>query len=125
MIEAKRDIRETLVQRVERQVAGKGISRRTVEAAVARVVDALDTTGVAKPPTVVAALTARSTPDLASRVRQALRAEGVADLEVGIATAGQHTVVTVRVPDAARGALERAAAKIGASLSILPDAGRA
>jgi hypothetical protein len=129
VIDAMRDIRETLVQRVERQVAGKGIPRQVVEAAVARVVDALDSASPSVPaagPSLIAAFTARSSPDLASRVRQALRTEGVTDIELGIGTAGQHTVVTIRTSASARSALETVATKLTASLSILPsDSARA
>ena len=127
MTGTKRDIRETLVERVERKVAGRGIPRRAVEAAVSRVVEALDAApagaAAAAPaaggPPIVAALTARSAPDLASRVRRALAAEGVTELDLGVATAGQHTVVTVRAGATARAALERAASALGASLSVV------
>src|SRR5687767_12926961 len=102
------DIRDVLIERVERKVAGQGISRRAVEGAVARV---LDTLGAAAPSRaasadVIAAFTARSAPDLASRVRKALRGEGITELQLGIATAGQHTVVTVRVASSGSAALE-------------------
>ena len=119
------DIRDVLIERVERKVAGQGISRRAIEGAVARVVDAL---GSAAPSSqsvsseTIAAFTARSAPDLASRVRKALRAEGVTELQLGIATSGQHTVVTVRAASSASAALERAAKSVGASLSVMPAA---
>ncbi len=71
--------------------------------------------------TVVVTFTARSAPDLASRVRKALTAAGVALLELGAATAGRHTVVTARVPAAARALLDGAAASAGAALSVYGD----
>ena len=117
-----KDIRDVLIERVERKVAGQGISRRAVESAVARVVDALGTAAPSPAASgeTIAAFTARSAPDLASRVRKAIRAEGVTELQLGIATAGQHTVVTVRVSSAASPALDRVAKALGASLSVLP-----
>ena len=95
-----------------------------IEAAVDQVVAALPSgSGAGALPApdaeVVATFSAVSAPDLASRVRNALREDGVSVLGLGSATAGRHTVVTVL----ARGdepALGRAAARASATLSILP-----
>ena len=111
-----------------RRVTGSGISRQTVEETVDRVVAALgartpaagDATPVTQP-TIVAALMSRSAPDLGSRVRAALQAAGVAVLDLGVASAGRHTVVTVRVPGGARAVLDATAASLQLALTMVPD----
>ena len=70
---------------------------------------------------VTVALAARGQSELASRVRRDLERDGIVIEEMGIAAAGQHTVVTVRVPAAARPALERLAERWGYSLSYVDD----
>ena len=72
-------------------------------------------------PTIVAALMSRSAPDLGSRVRAALQAAGAAVLDLGVASAGRHTVVTVRVPAGARAALDATAASLQLALTMVPD----
>ena len=110
-----------------KRVAGSGISRHAVEETVDRVVSALGAltpdAGSAMPasePTIVAALMSRSAPDLGSRVRAALQAAGTAVLDLGVASAGRHTVVTVRVPAGARAALDAAAASLQLALTMVP-----
>lgn len=121
-------VRRALADRVARRVAGSGISRHIVEEAVDRVVTALGAhtpvAGEAMPvmqPTIVAALMSRSAPDLGSRVRAALQAAGAAVLDLGVASAGRHTVVTVRVPAGARAALDTTAASLQLALTMVPD----
>jgi hypothetical protein len=121
------DVRRELTRRVTYRLAGSGIARSVVEDAVARVLDALEPTAVAsdisQPPTIVAAISARSVPDLGSRVRRDLERDAVVIEEMGLGTAGQHTVVTVRVSASARAALQRLAERSHYSLSFLnhPD----
>ena len=126
------ELRRVLSERVTRRVAGAGIPRRAVDDAVGRVVDALKVAGevpiagssAARPPVVFAALSARSVPDLASRVRSDLERDGTVLEDMGIGTAGQHTVVVVRVPAASRAALERLADRARYGLSFVNiDAG--
>lgn len=135
----REDIRRTLTERVASRVAGEGIPRASIEAAVDGVVAALgsrsagaapsrtDATPGAMPdgptamldgPTMIAALSGQSAPDLGSRLRAALARDGVRVAALGIATRGRHTVVTLRIPASARQALERIAAEQSLSLSI-------
>jgi len=99
-----------------------------VDAAVGSVMAALDarTTGVrtapsggAAGPLLVAAVTARSLPDLASRLRTALAREGITVGSIGIAAAGLHHVATLEIAGSARPALEAATRALGAQLSIV------
>jgi hypothetical protein len=123
MVVDRDDVRRALRERVERQVHARGIPRHVIEAAVDQVVAALPSgAGSGHAPErgaeVVATFSAVSAPDLASRVRNALREDGVSVLGLGSATAGRHTVVTVL----ARGdepALGRAAARASATLGIV------
>ena len=125
-------VRRALADRVAKRVAGSGISRHTVEETVDRVVSALGahapTAGQAMPaippaiqPTIVAALMSRSAPDLGSRVRAALQSAGAAVLDLGVASAGRHTVVTVHVPAGARAVLDTIAASLQLALTLVPD----
>ena len=121
-------MRRALADRVAKRVAGSGISRHAVEETVDRVVSALGARPPAAgdampatPPTIVAALMSRSAPDLGSRVRAALQASGAAVLDLGVASAGRHTVVTVRVPADARAALDATAASLQLALTMVPD----
>ncbi|MFN2400695.1 MAG: hypothetical protein ABR543_18970 [Gemmatimonadaceae bacterium] len=121
---ADRDPRRSLVERVTERLAGRGVSRGAVEDAVDRVVAVLEETGQwsrasAGETTVVAAISARSVPDLASRVRSDLERAGTVIEEMGIGTSGQYTVVTVRVPASARPALHRLAESSALALSFL------
>ena len=72
-------------------------------------------------PAMLAAFTARSAPDLASRVRRGCEQAGVRVLAAGSATSGRHTVVTARVPVASRAALDGVAIAVGAALSVHED----
>ena len=125
------EIRRTLAERVARRVQRHGISRATVDHAVDNVLGALSAAqdapapSAARPsrPAVLAALTGRSVPDLASRVRAALLQEGVAVGEIGSATVGSHNVVTLSVDEPARAAVERVANALKVSLTFVPEEG--
>ena len=134
----REDIRRTLTDRVASRVAGEGIPRASIEAAVDGVVAALGNR--ASPPasaaatpgaplatpmpdskSMIAALSGLSAPDLASRLRAALARDGIRVAALGIATRGRHTVVTLRLAASARQALERIATEHSLSLSIDPS----
>jgi len=117
-------VRHALRERVARKVAGSGISLRAIERAVDAVVAALPaerTTAVRGDgePEIIVTLSARSVPDLGSRVRAALKNEGVAVSEVAVASAGQHTVVTLRAPASARDGIARVADGQSASFTVI------
>ena len=126
-------IRRSLRDRVAKRVVGKGVSGSAIDRAVDAVVDALpsdviaDTrsggsaaaTGDRSVAEVVLAVTAVSVPDLASRVRGTLEKAGVRVAEAGTATAGRHTVVTVRVRADARAVAEQAATAAGWKVSLV------
>ena len=120
----REDVRRALIQRVARKVSGHGITRRSVEGAVDRVLAALpaglDAPAAASP--AVAVLSAASSPDLASRARRVLERHGAGVAGMGVGTAGRHTVVTVRLATPAGPALDRAAAELGATLTLLDPA---
>jgi hypothetical protein len=127
------DLRRTVADRVAQRVAGRGVSRAAVDAAVGSVMAALDarssgapaaSPGASSGPTLVAAVTARSLPDLASRLRAALGREGVTVGSIGIAAAGLHHVATLEIASSARPALEAAARALGAQASIVSEDGR-
>ena len=124
-----------LAERVASRVAGQGIARASIEAAVDGVVAALDrrvapgaapAAGAGAPSAMpdggamIAAVTGQSSPDLGSRVRAALARDGIRVASLGVATRGRHTVVTLRLPVSARAALERIASEMSLSLSIDP-----
>jgi hypothetical protein len=67
----------------------------------------------------VAVLSSDRTPDLASRLRRDLQAEGVVIPEMGKASSGRHTVVTLRLPSGAKSALEQLAARRQVSISFV------
>ena len=131
-MDSRDTIRRSLRARVANRVAGKGISRRAIDRAVDAVVDALPAAvidgtaasastspsdgGVAE---VVLAVTAVSVPDLASRVRRTLDTAGIRVSDAATATAGRHTVVTIRVRADARAATEQAAAAAGWKVSLV------
>ena len=71
----------------------------------------------------MAAVTARSMPDLASRLRGALARAGVETGAIGIAASGFHHVATLRVPAGARATLEDIARALGATVSIVGEEG--
>jgi hypothetical protein len=110
------------------------VSRAAVDSAVGSVLAALDAreggavmaaTAPASVPsaTLVAAVTARSLPDLASRLRAALGREGLTVGSIGIATAGVHQVATLELPASGRPALDAACRALGARLSIISGEG--
>src|SRR5437764_681884 len=120
----KRGTELCLVAGRSSRVAGRGVSPAAIGDAVARVVEVLGTpaaqhalTTEARSPTtrtdpsLLAAVSARSTPDLASRLRGALEQAGVAVDRIGLGAAGQHTVVTLYLPPSARATLETLAAR--------------
>jgi len=120
------DIRLALAARVQRRVEGRGIPRHVIDDAVSRVGEALDRLSPASETrvlreSIVAVFAALSAPDLGSRVRAALLAESVAPFGMGSSTSGRHTVATVRLAADARPAAERAAARVSARLSFVPD----
>ena len=118
------DLHRTLADRVAHRVEGRGVSRAAVDAAVGSVLAALERAPAVVPArsgTMVAAVTARSMPDLASRLRGALAREGVELGEIGIASSGLHNVATVCVAPSARAQLEKAVAALGASVSVVSD----
>jgi hypothetical protein len=125
------EIRRTLAERIARRVQGHGISRASVDGAVDKVLGALSEAqdgpapGASRPvgSLVVAAVTGRSVPDLASRVRAALAKEGVAVGAIGSATAGNHNVVTLSVDGPARAALERVADVLKVSVTFVAGEG--
>lgn len=118
------EIQRALAARVNARVAGHGVSRLTVERVVGRVLASLEEsaavgTAAADEQSVMVAVTARSLPDLASRLRRDLEREGVVIQNIGIGSAGQHTVVTMRLPGSARAALERVTQLSRYSMSYL------
>ncbi|MGI8499184.1 MAG: hypothetical protein ACR2OG_16560 [Gemmatimonadaceae bacterium] len=124
------EVHRSLVERVTRRLAGRGITPALIEDAVTRVVAGLGARAhggrsVDASPTILAALAARSSPDLASRLRRDLGRDGIVIEEMGLGTAGQHTVVTLRVSSDARTALERVAERARCSLTFfdLADGG--
>lgn len=125
------DLRRTVADRVAQRLAGRGVSRATVDSAVGSVLAALDARGVGAGPegraadaALVAAVSAMSVPDLASRLRSALSRDGITVGPIGIAAAGLHHVATLEIPPSARPALERAAASLGGRASIVSGEGR-
>ena len=115
-------VRRALRERVARKVAGSGISPRAIERAVDAVVSALPAEGAPVTgggPEIIVAISARSIPDLGSRVRAALTKEGVSVAEVAVASAGQHTVVTLRAAASARDAIARVAEAQKASFTVV------
>ncbi|NUS97666.1 MAG: hypothetical protein HOQ11_09715, partial [Gemmatimonadaceae bacterium] len=95
------DLHHTLVERVARRVEGRGVSRAAIDAAVGSVLGALDRASSVRPAAegvLVAAVTTRSMPDLASRLRGALARAGVEVGPIGIAASGFHHVATLRLP---------------------------
>ena len=121
-------MRAALRERVARRVAGSGISPRAIERAVDAVVAALppETDGAGDGGTgdIVIAIAARSVSDLGSRVRAALEKDGVRVSDIAVASAGQHTVVTLRAPSAVRDRIARIAEAQKASFTILDAAAR-
>ena len=116
-------VRQALIQRVSPKVSGHGVTRRSIEGAVDRVLAALPSK-IARAATLprIAVLSAPSAPDLASRARRLLEREGVRVLGIGTGTAGRYTVATIRFADEGTTDLQRLAGELGASVSLLDDA---
>lgn len=110
--------RDDLIARVERKLTRRRVERTIIADAVDRVASALaardERPVAASAPGAVVAVSADSMPDLASRLRRALEAEGSRIGELGSATEGRHTVVTLLLGKDQEGALDRAAAQLGA-----------
>ena len=124
-------VRTALRERVARKVAGSGISPRAIERAVDAVVRALPAeidgaaaTAASPDGEVVIALSARSVSDLGSRIRAALEKDGVRVNDIAVASAGQHTVVTLRAPSAARDRIAKIAEAQKASFTVLDGSAR-
>jgi hypothetical protein len=120
------ELRRALGRRVTARVAGRGVTPPDVEAAVARVVAALESeatpgsrveSGTAPAAPMIVAFTA-TRPDLASLVRALLREAGATDAQLGFAQAGRHAAVTARVAASARSAVRRAAAAAEVSVAF-------
>ncbi|MGI9076291.1 MAG: hypothetical protein ACR2G6_03035 [Gemmatimonadaceae bacterium] len=113
-------------ERVERRVAGRGISRGLIESTVRQVVAALPVSTAGSPAEreaeLVVAVSARSTPDLASRMRRLLDAERVPIIAMGVGQSGQHTVVTLQLSAQARSAVERLVEQLGYFVTFLDPA---
>lgn len=125
-VKDREGVRRALRERVSRRVAGHGIAAHAIDDAIERVLAALDADRTSAPApgagSVVVVLSS-VTPDLASRVRALLPSDAAPDA-IASATVGRHTVVTARVSREGRELLERAAASLPASLSVLPVEGR-
>ena len=117
------DIVRALSERVNARVGGRGVTREAVAEAGERVVDALEGCGDIAAAEgnagLVAVFSSDRIPDLASRLRRDLQAEGVVISEMGKASSGRHTVVTLRLPSGARPALEQLAARVQVSISFV------
>jgi hypothetical protein len=121
------DIVRAVSERVNARVGGRGVSREAVAEAVERVVDALEGRGnvpvAGGSAKLVAVLSSDRMLALASRLRRDLQAEGVVISEMGKASSGRHTVVTLRLPSGAKSALEQLAARLQVSISFVAEAG--
>ena len=107
--------RDDLVTRVEQKLGRTRVRREVIRDVVDRTLGALPKGGepaVGRLSTIV--VSAESRPDLASRVRAELLRGGCDPGEVGMASEGRYTVVTLRVPEEQRSAVESAAASLGA-----------
>ena len=117
------DIVRARSERVNARVGGRGVSREALAEAVERVVDALEGRGdfaaSGGSAELVAAASSDRMPDLASRLRRDLQAEGVVISEMGKASSGRHTVVTLRLPSGAKSALEQLGARLQVSISCV------
>ena len=120
----REDVRRALIRRVAGKVSGHGITRRSIEGAVDRVLAALPEQSEPHRPATpkVAVLSAPSAPDLPSRARRVLGRLGAGVVAMGSGTSGRHTVVTVQLSGDAGAILEHAATELGASLSLLEPA---
>jgi hypothetical protein len=117
------DIVRALSERMNARVGGRGVSREAVADAVVRVVDVLEGRGdlvaADENAELMAVPSSVRMPDLASRLRRDLLAEGVVISEMGKASSGRHTVVTRRLPSGAKSALEQLTARLQVSVSFV------
>jgi hypothetical protein len=99
------------------------IVRAAVVEASERAVDALEGRGDGAATEgnagLAAVLSSDRMPDLAPRLRRDLQAEGVVISEMGKASSGRHTVVTLRLPSGAKSALEQVTARMHVSISFV------
>ena len=115
-------VRQALIQRVSRKVSGHGVTRRSIEGAVDRVLAALPPElPRSQAPDRIAVLSAPSAPDLASRARRLLDRQGVRVLDIGTGRAGRFTVATIRFAAGGTPDLQSLASELGASLSLLDE----
>lgn len=129
----REEIERTLAERVGRRVAGHGVPRRAVDIAVARVLDALPPSALASTQaspaavpssvgaTILVAVTARSVPDIGSRLRAALVRDGIDPGVIGLAAAGHHNVATFRIPASSREGTARAATALGYTMTVVSE----
>ena len=107
--------RRALIDRVERLVGDRGVRRASIASAVDQVLAGVrmpDESDAAE--TILIAVSGESMPDLGSRVRQRLADAGVTPADMGSATVGRHTVITLRTASRARDNVLAAAAALGA-----------
>lgn len=104
---------DDLIRRVERLVRHRGIDRTVIAGAVDRVLGRLRTASFEQEGTHTVVVMAESMPDLASRLRSAVEPGGTLR-DVGVASAGRHTVLTARVRPSDIPALRQAAERLGA-----------
>ncbi|MBC7894877.1 MAG: hypothetical protein H7066_05670 [Cytophagaceae bacterium] len=113
--------REELVRRVTERVAHRKVDDALVRSVVDRVVGALATREVASVAgTAVVVVSAASMPDLASRLRAALRS--VEFQGAAVASEGRHTVFVARVDAAGMDSVRTAAQAIGARFVVREQA---
>ena len=108
---------DDLIRRVERLVRHRGIDRTVIAGAVDRVLGSLRTASFAEEGTHTVVVMAESMPDLASRLRGVVEDGGVLG-DVGVASAGRHTVLTARVRRSDVPALRLAAERLGARFLV-------
>lgn len=104
---------DDLIRRVERLVRHRGIDRTVVAGAVDRVLGRLAAASV-EPETIThtVVVMAESMPDLASRLRTAVRSP-VHFGDAAIATEGRHTVLVARIAAAEMPVLRDASGRLG------------
>lgn len=108
---------DDLIRRVERLVRHRGIDRTVIAGAVDRVLGSLRTASFAAEGTHTVVVMAESTPDLASRLRSSVGQDHELR-DVGVASAGRHTVLTARVRPSDVPALRQAAERVGARFLV-------
>lgn len=108
---------DDLIRRVERLVRHRGIDRTVIAGAVDRVLGSLRTASFAEEDTHTVVVMAESMPDLASRLRGVVEGGGALG-DVGVASAGRHTVLTARVRPSEVPALRQAAERLGARFLV-------